>query len=194
MWRLVTCIKPVPGPQTLSRPGVTTIWRSQLDFVKTMRAGHLIEVWRLHFWAGTCGFSPKTPQVGRSNQPNRNVVFSPQTQPASPLHVAMRAKPNVFFPSVFEGGGVRQSREGERNNGGRKKKKQVTSTAPGNDSADMTETTEGVFGRRIISLREKKRRQELIMSLIHLKCWLILITLLQRDYERLTDTKLELNC
>lgn len=128
-------------------------------------------------------------------EPERH-VFPANTdcEPASPLHVAMRAKPNVFFPSVFEGGGVRQSREGERNNGGRKKKKQVTSTAPGNDSADMTETTEGVFGRRIISLREKKRRQELIMSLIHLKCWLILITLLQRDYERLTDTKLELNC
>lgn len=32
------------------------------------------------------------------------------------------------------------------------------------------------------------------MSLIHLKCWLILITPLHRDYERLTDTKLELNC
>lgn len=148
------------------------------------------------FLRGTCGFSPKTLQVGRSNQPNRNVVFSPQIQTGSQPHLSTllcERNPPFFFPSSLKAVEcVSRGRGRETTEGGKKKTGHLNCTWERLGRHDGDDR--GCFWAEDYFPSRKKRRQELIMSLIHLKCWLILITLLQRDYERLTDTKLELNC
>lgn len=78
------------------------------------------------------------------------------------------------------------SRRREGNN-----EKWVTPSAPGNGCGHDGDQ---VLGGGLVPYLKKKRTGVNYVALIHLKCWLILIKLLHRDYECLTDAWPELNC